>query len=126
MRAQHFSAIFEDFLQVLSKLTMEGIGFVLSIMSRLFECVERLERAITASTLACVFPFLRMSTRRGMAPVALITGLLMVEADRVSKDAVAYSLKIEFCDLRKLIMGSKAPASTMLILFLQVKAEMRN
>jgi hypothetical protein len=43
-------------------------------------------------------PFLRISTRRGMAPQALITGLLMVEADRVRRDAVAYSCKIEFCD----------------------------
>ena len=53
-----------------------------------------------------------------MVPQALMIGLLVGEADRVSKDAVAYSCRFGFGDLRKLIIGSNAPASTMLILFL--------
>lgn len=88
------------------------------MMLRLSGCVDKLDRAFTASTLAWGLPSLRVFTRRGMAPQALMIGLLVGEADRVSKDAVAYSRRFGFCDLRKLIMGSNAPASTMLILFL--------
>ena len=126
MRALHFSAVFEDFLQFLSKLTIDGIGSVSRMTWRLFGCVERLERAITASALACGLPCLRTCTRRGMAPEAVIIGLLTVEADRVSREAVAYSCRFKSCDLRKQIMGSKAPASTMLILFLQRKKQLLN
>jgi hypothetical protein len=57
-----------------------------------------------------------------MAPQALIIGLLVEEADSVSKAAVADACRFGFCDLRKLSIGSNAPASTILILFLQDKS----
>lgn len=56
--------------------------------------------------------------RRGIAPVALMIGLLMEEALRASRAAIAYSYGFEFVDRKKPISGSTAPASTMLILFL--------
>lgn len=121
IREVHFSAVFEDFLQNISKSTIEGMGFVPRMILRLSGCVERFERAITASNLACWLPYLRISTRRGMAPEALIKGLLTEEADSVSKAAAAYSCRFKSGDCRKLMIGSKAPASTILILFLQDK-----
>jgi len=72
---------------------MEGIGFVSRMVLRLVGCVDKLERAITASALAWGLPSLRISTRRGMAPQALIIGLLVEEADSVSNDAVADSCR---------------------------------
>lgn len=56
-----------------------------------------------------------------MAPEALMVGLLKAEAESVRKAAVAYSRKLELQDQRKLIRGSRAPASTILTLFLQEK-----
>lgn len=63
--------------------------------------VERLQRAMTASILACWFPSLRILTRRGMASEALMVGLLMDEAERVRRAAVAYSWRLEFVDCKK-------------------------
>ena len=126
IRAEHFSAVFEDFLQLFSKSMIQGIGFVSSMKLRLLVYVERFERAITASALACELPCLRVSTRRGMAPEAPMIALLLVEADRVSKDAAAYSCRFELSDVRKLIMGSKAPASTILALFLEDKTDKKS
>lgn len=90
-------------------------------MLRLLGYVDKLERAITASAFACGLPSLRISTRRGMAPQPLIIGLLIEEADSVSKAAAAEACRFRFSDLRKLSIGSNAPASTILILFLQDK-----
>ena len=42
IRALHFSVVFEDFLQVLSRSTIEGMGFASRMMLILSEYVERL------------------------------------------------------------------------------------
>lgn len=52
-------------------------------------------------------------------------GLLIEEADKVSKDAVACSCNVELSDCRKPMIGSRAPASIILILFLH-KQQTRN
>lgn len=55
-----------------------------------------------------------------MAPEAAIIGLLIEEADKVSRDAVACSRRFGHSDCRKLMIGSRAPAFTMQVLFLQI------
>lgn len=91
MREQHFSDVFDDFLLALRRLSIGMSGLVARIVLRLVENVERLESAMTASTLACGLPCLRTLTNRGITPLAPMMGLLVAEAERVSKDADAYS-----------------------------------
>lgn len=54
-----------------------------------------------------------------MAPVVVMASLLAEEAVRVRTAAVAYSWRSGFGDCRRWIIGLRAPASTMLILFLK-------
>lgn len=51
-----------------------------------------------ASSLVCGAPWVRISTRRGMAPEAVMIGLLTDEADKVIKAAAACSCRIGFSD----------------------------
>ena len=50
--------------------------------------------------------------------VEAMVGLVLGEADRVRRAAVAYSCKFEFGDCRKEMRGSSAPTPTILILLL--------
>ena len=73
---------------------------------------------VIASSLACGVPLRRIWTRRGMAVVEAMVGLVLGEAERVRRAAVAYSCKFESGDCRKEMRGSSAPTSTILILLL--------
>ena len=55
------------------------------------ESVERLESAMTASALACGLPCLMTLTSSGITPLAPMMGLLVADAESVSRDAEAYS-----------------------------------
>lgn len=56
--------------------------------------------------------------RRGMAPEEAMAALFMVEAERVRMVAAECSCRVRSEDWKKQSMGSSAPASTILILFL--------
>ena len=78
---------------------------------------------VIASALACGVPLSRIWTRRGMAVVEAMVDLVLGEADRVRRAAVADSCKFEFGDCRKEMRGSRAPESMILILLLQVQKQ---
>lgn len=96
------------------------MGWDARMLQSVFGAVERLERVVIASVLACGVPSPRIWTRRGTAVVEAMTGLLLGEAERVRMAAVACSCRVEFGDRRKEMRGSRAPASTILVLLLQV------
>lgn len=80
---------------------------------------------MTASVLACVLPLSSIPIKIGMTvPVEFMIGLLIGDAVSVRIVAVAYSCNVWFDDCRKLVSRWSAPASTILILFLPIRAKL--
>ncbi|MFS7983306.1 hypothetical protein Hanom_Chr11g00972991 [Helianthus anomalus] len=98
--------------------TKYGIGCALRMRLRLSFSDARLNNAITASTLACGVPEFKVSTRKGIAPDAPMVDLFTGDADSVANKAVACSSMFKLSNWKKVTIGSNAPASTILILFL--------
>lgn len=117
-RAVVFSANLEYFLQSLRRLMRGGTALGSRTRTGSSLEVERLWRAVTASTLPWTVPELRICTRSSAAPEAAIVGLLGGAAESVKIAAVANSLRLLFLNLRSSTRGGMAPDVTIFTLFL--------